>query len=301
MRVTHQLVKNTVLTNIQRNLGEMERLQSMLSSGKVLRKPSDDPIRVARVMGHTTALARNEQYQKNIDAALSWLNVTEESLGSIGDVLQRARELAVSGASGTMTDSARRAIALEVDELTNIIVQMGNSSYDGRYIFGGFQTDRPPFSRQKSLLEEGADTSVLYHGDQGKLTWEVAPGVTVRGNVDGNDLFRDLEIIKALEEMEGALLEGDQGVLNESIGKITEALDHILDRRASIGASVNGLDISMEKYRSENLNFRELRSRLEDIDFAEAYMNFAVMENIYRASISTGARIIQPSLLDFLR
>jgi len=273
----------------------------MLSSGKVLRKPSDDPIKVARVMSHTTALARNEQYQKNIQAAKSWMGITEDSLEMISEVMQRARELALAGANGTMPDNARRAIAMEIDELTDVLVQMGNSSYEGRYIFSGFKTRTVPFSRDKGLLAEGAQTSVDYHGDQGSISWEVAPHVTIRGNIDGSELFMENKIFQFMERLAQGLLDGDNEVIEASIGNLSDALDHILDKRATIGAIVNGLDITMEKYLSEKINFMELRSRLEDIDFAEAYMNFAVMENIYRASISTGARVIQPSLLDFLR
>lgn len=301
MRVTHQLVMKTVLNNIQRNLGHMDRLQNMLSSGKALSRPSDDPIKVARVMSHTSALARNEQYQKNIEAAHSWMNATEDALIGIGEVLQRARELAVAGANGSMSESARKALAVEIDELTNILVQMGNSNYEGRYIFAGFQTNTVPFSRDAGLLAEGAETSIAYHGDQGSLNWEVAPGVTVPGSVDGVELFQDLEIFKTMEKLALSLNENDQSLIDASIEPISSALDHILDKRAAIGAITNGLEMTMEKYRSENINIKELRSKLEDIDFAEAYINFAMMENIYQASISTGARIIQPSLLDFLR
>ena len=301
MRVTQQLMNRNVLSNIQRNLGQMGRLQDMLSSGKVLHKPSDNPIDTAQVLSYNTAISRNEQYQKNISAAKSWMDITEDSLQGINDVLQRARELALSGANGTMSQSARDAIAMEVDELTNVLVQMGNSSYQGRYIFAGFKTGDVPFTRDKNLLTEGENSSVAYHGNQGNLSWEVAPQVTVRGNIDGQDLFMDADIFEIMDRLQQALLDGDGQVISDSIGHLTVAHDHILDKRAAIGAITNGLDMTAEKYISEKINFSELRSKLEDIDFAETYMNFAVMENIYRASISTGARIIQPSLLDFLR
>jgi len=301
VRITHQLIKKSVLDNMQLNLARMDRLQDMLSSGKVLRKPSDDPIKVARVMSHNTALARNEQYQKNIHAANSWIGMTEDALERVNEVLQRSRELATAGANGTMSDSARSAIAMEIDELTNVLVQMGNSSYEGRYIFGGFKTGTVPFTRDKALLEEGAGTSVLYNGDEGSIIWEVAPSVTIRGNIDGNELFIKHNIFNSMEKLAQGLLSGDDEAINESIGNMTGAIDHILDKRAALGAIVNGLDMTMGKYLAEKINFMGLRSQLEDIDFAEAYMNFAVMENIYRASISSGARIIQPSLLDFLR
>ncbi len=301
MRVTHQLVKKTVLSNIQRNLGQMEKLQNMLSSGKLLNKPSDDPIKVARVMSHNTALARNEQYQKNINAAKSWMSTTEVSLQSINEVLQRSLELAHAGASGTMSDSARGAIAMEIDELLGVLVQVGNASYEGRYIFSGFQTGTAPFSRDKELLAGGGGTSIVYHGDQGNISWEVAPNVTIPGNINGSELFLESAIFQAMEELAQGLWDSDDETIGACIGKLSDGLEHILDKRAAIGAIVNGLDMTMEKHLTEKINFTELRSLLEDIDFAETYMNFAMMENLYRASLSAGASIIQPSLLDFLR
>ena len=292
MRVTHQLMKQSVLTNVHKNLGQMSRLQNMLSSGKTLHKPSDNPIKVTQVMSYTTSLARNEQYQKNILAAKSWMSVTEDSLESITEILQRARELSIAGANGTMPEEARRAIAMEVDQLTDALIQMGNSSYQGRYIFSGHQTNIVPFSR---------DAVISYHGDEGSISWEVAPSVTIRGNIDGDELFMSSNLFQSMEQLTQALFNNDDVAINLSIDKLDTVLDRVLDKRAAIGAMTNGLDMTMEKFLSEKLNFTELRSQLEDIDFAETYMNFAMMENIYRASLSAGARIIQPSLLDFLR
>ncbi|MCR3920907.1 MAG: flagellar hook-associated protein FlgL [Firmicutes bacterium] len=293
MRVTHQLMKNSVLNNVNKNLGQMSRLQNMLSSGKALQKPSDDPIKVAQVMNYTTALATNDQYQKNIAAATSWMSVTEDSLKSITEVLQRVRELAIAGATDTMSEEARRANAIEVDTLTDVLVQIGNSSYQGRYIFSGHQTNTVPFTRD----EDG----ISYHGDQGSISWEVAPSVTIRGNIDGNDLFMTSDMFQSMEQMKQGLLDNDGEAVNISIEKIDAALNHILDKTATVGAMTNGLDMTMENLLSEKINFTELRSKLEDIDFAETYMNYAMMENVYRASLSAGAKIIQPSLLDFLR
>lgn len=292
MRVTQQLIKQTVLTNVHKNLGEMSRLQNMLSSGKILRKPSDDPVKVAQVMSYTTSLAKNEQYQKNIAAAKSWMNATEDSLESVTQILQRARELSIAGANGGMPAEGRRAIAEEVEQLTNVLLQVGNSSYQGRYIFSGHQTNTVPFTRGEEIL---------YHGDQGSISWEVAPAVTMRGNIDGDELFMESNLFQSMEHLTQALRNNDDEAINSAIDKLGSVLDHVLDKRAAVGAIANGLEMIMEKFLSEKINFTELRSQLEDIDFAETYMNFAMMENIYKASLSTGARIIQPSLLDFLR
>jgi flagellar hook-associated protein 3 FlgL len=301
MRVTHQLIKNTVINNIHRNLGSMERYQNMLSSGKAINRPSDNPINATRVMSYNTALAQNEQYRKNIDSARSWIESSDYVLREVNEALQRARELALTGATGTAPETARQAIAMEVDELVNVLVQFGNSAYEGRYIFAGFQTTTPPFTRDKSLLDGGADTSVVYNGDQGRISWEVAPNVTVKGNIDGQDLFMDSGIFAQMDKLVLALNSGDGAAIGETITGLNVAIDHVLNKRGSLGAIVNGVELLENNFLSEKLNFTTLRSRLEDIDFAETIMNFSMMENLYSASIASGARIIQPSLLDFLR
>ncbi len=308
-RITNRMVKNATLRNIQQNLRAMNRLQEDLSSGKVIRKPSDDPIKVSRIMSFTTSLSKNAQYRRNINSATSWLEVTEDALHGVNEVLQRARELAIAGANGAMPPAAREAIASEVDELTGVLVQLGNTSYEGRQVFGGFQTTTPPFVRADVVA--GA---VTYGGDDGAINWEVAPGVTIQGNINGGALFDiDLlgpptspapwepDIFAHMNQLTEALNNGDMQLIDESIGNMAGAIDHVLDKRAALGAIVNGLELTLANNEAENINFTGMRSELEDVDFAEAIMHFTSLENVYRASLSAGARVMQPTLLDFLR
>lgn len=304
MRVTHQILKNTVINNVQRNLRNLDYYQHMLSSGKNVRKPSDDPIKVARVLSYNTALDQNGQYQKNIQAARTWIDTTEDALHGITEALQRANELAVAGANGALSDNERNAIAQEIDELVNVLVQLGNSSYENRYIFGGFQTTTVPFSRTADLGTW--PTGIQYNGDQGVLSWEVAPGVTIRGNITGDDLFFGAEpgkpgMLETMTAFADRLRAGDSASISASIGDIKTSLERTLDKRAAMGATRNGLDLTLDNFQSQKINFTRLRSELEDIDFPETMMNFSVMDTLYRASLSAGARIMQPSLMDFLR
>ncbi len=303
-RITNRMVKNATLRNIQQNLRAMNRLQEDLSSGKAMRKPSDDPIRVARIMSFTISLSKNAQYRRNINSATSWLEVTEDALQGINEVLQRVRELAVAGTNGAMSPAAREAIAMEVDELTGVLVQLGNTSYEGRQVFGGFKTTTVPFERDDVGV-------VTYNGDDGIIDWEVAPGVTIQGNISGQELFKiniseqelgiESGIFAHMNKLRNALNSGNTSEIDESIGHMTEAIDHVLDKRASLGALVNGLKLTLSNNEAENINFTGMRSELEDVDFAEAIMHFTSLENVYRASLSTGAKVMESTLLDFLR
>ncbi len=297
MRVTHRIIANTVIKNINANLTRMNRYQNMLSSGKAISKPSDDPVKISRIMGYTTALQQNDQYQRNIDAAQSWLESTENALAGVNDVLQRARELAVYGADGTKPPEAREAIAMEVDELIDVLVQLANTSMGGRHIFAGYKTTSIPFTRDKSLSQN----SVTYHGDDGDVRWEIAPGVTVKGNIDGQTLFMETDIFSHMEELVNGLRSNDDTVINAALGNLSQSIDDILDHRSALGAISNGLRLTMNKTTLEELNITGLRSKLEDIDFAETFMYYSTMAVLYEASLAAGARIMVPSLVNFLR
>ena len=300
MRVTHRMIANTVIRNVNRNLAQMTRYQDMLSSGKAINKPSDDPVRIARIMGYQASLQQNKHHQRNIDATMSWLDTTEDALSGMTDVLQRARELAVSGADGTKPPESRRAIAKEIDELVGVLVQLANTSFGGRHIFAGYQTTASPFSRDKRLLAT-EPTSVVYHGDRCEIRWEVAPGVEVKGNIDGEALLMDTRIFEYMEDLIAGLESDDLAAVNTALGNLSAGIDIILDHRAALGAIRNGLELTMNKTTLEELNITSLRSKLEDIDFAETFMYYSTMATLYTASLSAGARIMVPSLIDFLR
>ncbi|EEG76539.1 flagellar hook-associated protein FlgL [Dethiobacter alkaliphilus] len=296
MRVTHQIIKNTVIRNVNRNLSTMNHYQNMLSSGKAINKPSEDPIAVSRILGYNTSLDNNEQYKRNIDTARSWIDTTEDALHGINEVLQRARELAVYGANDSLSPEDRRALAMEVDELTNVLVQFANTSYEGRNVFAGHQTTTVPFHRD-------GEGEVDYHGDEGAIRWEVAPNVIIQGNIDGESLFmhEDSQIFSRMNELKDALNRADTADINQSIADLSQSIDWVLDKRAAHGALSNGLELTENNNGAQKLNLTTLRSKLEDIDFAETFMNYSTMDTLYRASLSAGARIMVPSLVDFLR
>ena len=168
MRVTNQMLSRTVLQNLQRNLGRMQHYQNQMSSGRRVNRPSDDPLSVVRVMGLKTTLETNEQYKKNIDFSSSWLEITDTALGSANDVLQRARELAIYGASDGLSDDARKAISLEIEQLKgNLII----SNLVSEIVF----VDSPEKNEIDGVMEEKARALQ----EQGKTPYVIPLGGSV--------------------------------------------------------------------------------------------------------------------------
>ncbi|WP_406678076.1 flagellar hook-associated protein FlgL [Moorella sp. ACPs] len=308
MRITNRMLGQNVIRNINRNLENMARTQEQMASGKRVNRPSDDPIVVARILAFKTSIAANEQYKKNMEDAKGWLDASESALGMATDVLQRARELAVYGSNGTMPRESMQALGQEVDQLLDEMVQVANTSYGGRYVFGGSQTTTTPF--EKISDRNSQDYPVKYNGNLADLNWEIAPGVVVAVNENGGKVFKDVidngaggkdSIFKLLSDLRDGLNNGVYSDVQSTLSKFDQAIDHLLNIRATLGAKSNRMEMATSRLDDTQIGLTTTMSKLADIDLAETVMNYKNRENVYRASLATGAMVLQPSLIDYLR
>jgi len=295
MRVTNGMLITNMMRNYRRNLNRIEDYQNQLASGKSIRRPSDDPSGASKALKLRSDLSMNEQYIKNTDNALSWLNITETALRDIGDSLQRARELTVQAANETLTPENRATIANEIEQIQRHIFQVSNSTYAGRYIFAGFRTDAPAFV---SVLG-GID----FQGNEGEISFEVGVGNRIAVNVTGGGtagvdivgLYATLEDLK--NDLRSPVMLPIDSFLTSIDGFARQALAH----RSAVGAKTNRFEMIRARLLDSEVNFTDLLSKTQDADIAEVVMNLKEAEAVYNASLATGARIIMPTLVDFLR
>jgi flagellin-like hook-associated protein FlgL len=161
MRVTHRMIADTVNFNLQRSLKRLDNYSNQLSTGKAFHRPSDNPVGVGRVMSYTAAVDRNEQFRLNMNQTKGWLENTEYGLQNGLDVLQRVRELSIYGANESLTAEDRRAIAPEVLEFLDHFIGIANTETNGLYIFGGHQTLKVPFIREKAYhISDSPDSGI---------------------------------------------------------------------------------------------------------------------------------------------
>jgi len=144
VRITNKMLSNTFLSDMRTNLENMKKMQQQMTSGKEIRKPSDDPFKAARSMQLHTDINTNKQYNENISDTINWLDTTDTALGQVGDVLQRVRELLIGGGNGAYSENERTAIKDEINEKVGEIAQILNTNFDGAYIFGGTRGTTKP-------------------------------------------------------------------------------------------------------------------------------------------------------------
>lgn len=297
MRITSQMLTDGFMQNLRTNLRNLETMQRQFSSGKTISRPSDDPMKLQLILKLDTALDQRNQFVRNIDDADSWLTASDAALNQAGNVLNRIKELAIKGSNGTHSQDDLNAMALEVGQLMEHLGEVGNTTHAGRYLFAGSDTANQPYTVQ---VPQGA-ASIGFTGLNNAVEYEVGQNVTIKVNTTGQDAFGGTELFDAMEELRQGLLNGDSVGIGQAMERLENSSDRLLGARADIGARMNRLDATKTRYEDDIINLTKLKSQAEDADLAEVVMNLKTQEAVYQAALAAGARIMQPSLLDYLR
>lgn len=295
-RVTQGMMNNQLLRNISTNLSRINSHQNQLSTGRKINKPSDDPVGISFSLRYRSELSANEQFKSNADAAVSWLDYTDTTLNQATTVIQRVRVLSVQAANGTNPQSALDAIKKEVDQLNEQMVNIGNSEFNGKYVFNGQLTDKKPYNVAT------ADTDMI---DQGEIKFDIGVGVRVSANVSGDKIFgapgATDNIFLVMKDLSAALASGNQVAVGACVGRLDSRNEAFLQARADVGARQNRIELAQSRLDDISMNLQTLQSRAEDADIPGVITNLKTDENVYNASLSVGSKIISTSLVDFLR
>jgi len=300
MRITNNMLIDNMMANLNRNLNRVSNYQNQLSTGKKISLPSDDPIIASRALKLRTDVAEIQQFKRNVNDATSWMEITETTLKQIGDVMQRIRELTVDVSNGTKTQDDMDKTKVEIEQLKTQLINLANTTYSGRYIFSGFKTDKALMDTDgKFLIDISKNEQIFY---------EIGIGDDININVAGCDLFHTGDaaegekssFINTIDELIAALESGEQTTVSGMLGKIDSEINNILRVRSAVGARMNRLELTANRLDDDNINFTKLMSKNEDVDIAEAIMKLMNEMNVYNASLAAGAKVIQPTLVDFL-
>lgn len=291
-----QVVRN-FLIDLQGTYGSLAQSQRQTSTGKRILSPSDDPVGVAIALGLRRDQGATEVWKRNVNDSLTWLNTTDGALSQALDVVQRAHELAVQGGNGTLSSAARALIAAEVDSLKSQFVEIGNSSLGGRFLFGGTATSTAPFSPATETMNTPPNT--------GQLNREVSQGSVISVNITADRLQAPpsgaADIFTELTKLSAALVAGDSAGISAALGAMDKHQANINALRGEGAAKINRLELTASRFDAQQIATGEQLSSIEDADVAKSIMDLTQRETVYRASLAVGARVMQPSLVDFLR
>lgn len=269
MRVTDRSIERNYLYSVNHIESKLASLQDMATTGMNYSKPQDDPVGVERSVSLRHHISLNQQYLRNAERALSWMSQVEQSLGDVNDILGRAQVLAIEGENSTSPDDAKAYIAMEIHQLRDEVTSIAQRTMEGRSILVGTLP-----------------------------VWKVGPGLTITVN----DLAGVLnQLASDLATLENGLNTSDVAQICAAREGLAVASDAVLSKRAENGARMNRLEMLNGKMTSLDLEYKRLLSNSEDVDLTGLLIQLQSSEAAYQAALGIGARLIQPTLLDYLR
>ncbi|WP_405100355.1 flagellar hook-associated protein FlgL [Oceanobacillus sp. FSL H7-0719] len=300
MRVTQSMISNNMLNNLNKSYAELDKYFNQLNTGKKINRPSDDPVAAMNGMGYRTELSKVGQYQRNTNELHNWFDNSDAALEQATSGLQRIRYLAVQASNGTYDEAERKNIAKEVEQIKADLIDVANTSVNGKYIFNGTDTDNPP------IADTDNDGQIEFSFGTGKVNIEVSANTELTANIDGNTIFgtpgtdEDLFAVidKFIDKLENNNEDND---IDATIGELDKIIDNVVNARADLGARMNRLELVENRLEQQEVIASSTLSKNEDVNYAEAITNLITQQSLHRAALSSGSQIIQPTLLDFLR
>lgn len=412
IRITNNMIANTLKRNMNNNIKNLSVLQNQLSTGRVINRPSDNPAGLVRSLRLRSDLVSNDQYLANIQEGINYMDTTDAALDNLTKVLARVRDLTVQGANGTNDIGARDSIAKEVAQLRDQIKTVANTTYGSKYVFAGSNVTEEPcqgnqWTGNNQLLDREIGTGVLLPVNLNMKNWFVSDASTPASSVSGQNPSEDISagpadsfqiqvdgdptvrtvslnlaglttgaaiatemqtrinaigtpdgydyssvsvsydavnkcytiissntnlnagvqitaaatndvsaalklglankgtetagIFAVFDQVINALKNSDGVTASQLLTKLDDKRDELLASRAIIGAKTNRLEMQQSRLEGEQTSYTKLLAGNEDADMVEVGIQLKMQENVYNASLAGGAKIIQPSLIDFLK
>lgn len=294
MKVSTSQFFQTNANALSRGQSAVSEIQGKLGSGKQLTSPSQDSKKTNQISRLESTLQRQDVYKDNIQVAKTRLFMEETALTSITQVLQRASELAILGANGTMAREDRAVLGAEVAELKRELTRLVNTrDVDGKYIFAGNKIDSPPFV-------PGEDGLIEYVGDYGRLKLSISDSRSLAINTLGNELLTS-DDFAAIESLEAGLMDNNLEDIRSSVDLVKQSSDRLSVSLGRLGGRMVTLNSQAQLQEDTSLRLETLLSAERDLDYAKAITELSQESLALQALQASFAKISQLSLFNYLR
>jgi flagellar hook-associated protein 3 FlgL len=294
-RMTDTSMQNRMLGDLQRGMQRGQKIQQQISSGKQISRPSDSPTGTVTSLQLRGEVRATQQYSRNADDGMGWLGVIQDKLQDASSSVIRVRDLTVQALnSATGTDDARDALAFEIDNIKQTLIGEANSRFLNRPVFGGTTAGAVAY-----------DKTGKYVGDSNGTTRSIGPNAKVRIETTGPEAFgaegSDTQLFAVLTNISKAIRDNDMSALDDGLGNLDTAHDLLKSTLSDVGARYNRVTQMKQSAEDHLLSVSSQLSDIEDVDLPKAIMELQIQQTSYQAALAATARVIQLSLIDFLR
>lgn len=289
MRVTEQMIFNSSIAHAQESMQNLSQAQNQLSSGYRVVQPGDDPAASAQAIEDSMAKAQYTAIGNGAQQAADELDAAGTALQSVSTATSQALQLATEYSNSTYSASDRSAAANQVTQIVQQVVNLMNTTYGGRYIFGGFKDSSPPFA---------ADGS--YSGDDNVRKVEIAPGLYQAASVDANVIVKGsnggVDLMTTLSNLATALSNNDVAGISSAIGSLNTCVQQIAAGTAQVGVDQDSFQSAVTASQSATENETEQIGNLVDADVMTASSQVSAAQYALDATLTVTAQTMNMTM-----
>jgi len=297
-RVADTTSSANLVDRINSQRSRVSVLQEQLSTGKRINRPSDDPAGAEMVLNLRTSQTEIQQFQRNADTANQKLTATDDSLNSYQTILERLQTLAAQGLSDTTPQSAKDAIATEIDTLRSRILSVANAKNGDEYLYGGTRQNTPPVDPITGTPAATPTNPQFVQIEPGGNA--VAVGATAESIFSDatSTIFADLTNAAAALRGTGNPI-ADKAALQNFNSRLGVYSDQAANARVVIGANMRSTEMAKDNLSSNLLSLDQRASDIEGADFAQTAVGLTDAQRALDATLQVAAQG-RKSLFDYL-
>ena len=291
MRINAKIMAAQIKQNLAKQSDRLARTQLQLATGKRINKPSDDPVGIGKVLDYRTTQRTIGQYRENILDARTRLEFTEPVLGQVGELIESAKKIAINPNADDKTGLAR-----EIANIRQQVLGLANSKYGADYLFAGHRSHTAPFD---------PTSPYTYNGDGGAHPVMVGEGITIKIEADGSQMFVDGtdNLFGVFDDLEAALSAApyDPAAIQNVVDPLYRIAKRVQQARIDLASDYQRLERTDAHWHRFGNAVESMRQSVEDADMTQAAVDMQIQQTAYEVLLATAGRIVQPSLIDFLR
>ncbi len=287
MRVSNKLMADNIKANLDNLAIQIMKTQTKLVTGKKINNLSDDPVGMSNVLDYRKTISTIDQYRDNVSSGETRIEFSETLLEKTSDLIRQA----INIASNPDTEN-KDALATEISNIRDQILDYANSKLGGTYLFSGNATTTQPFA-----------TTGVYNGSTGQKSIIIGENVSVQLEADGRNFFTDGidNVFDVLTSLETALNADNMTNIKAQIAPLVSIDDNLENERSTLASTYKRMETTENHWAGFKINMQNILSKTEDADIAKAAVDLQIQQNNYEIALATSAKVIQPTLLDFLR
>ncbi len=298
MRVTFSASFRDAAAEISRSAEQLAAAQRLVSSGKRISAPSDDPTGASAAITDRATLGAVDAFTKTSDSATARLTVIDSTLSDIINKISSAQTAVASARGSVPTQSQRDAAATSLQAISDALASDFNVQFHGAYLLGGSKATTAPYT-----VGAGGVVSA-YQGNGTAMSVDVGLGRSVQVAFDGSSIAKGgdpTDIFTVLSALITDVRAGNAAGMTQGVDALSRAFDRATLAQTQVGTGLNTLDDARARLSTQQLDTITQLSKTEDANMASAITQMSTADTAYRAALGAFSRIGSVSLMDYLR